>query len=84
MKLRFRVGRTEGRKDGRKNGDIEALADAMRALKKNLEYVFFVQKWIPTQAGTRLRRTDYTQVLAYYVKCTFKQNYSAMLGLSCL
>ena len=28
--------------------------------KKILEYVFFVQKWIPTQAGTRLRRTDYT------------------------
>ena len=38
MKLRFRVGRKEGRKEGskqaRKNGDIEALADAMRALKK--------------------------------------------------
>ena len=31
--------------------------------KKILEYVFYVQKWIPTQAGTRLRRTDYTQVL---------------------
>ena len=30
MKLRFRVGRTEGRKDG----DIEALADAMQTLKK--------------------------------------------------
>ena len=30
MKLRFRVGRT----DGRTNGDIEALAGAMRALKK--------------------------------------------------
>ena len=30
MKLRFGVGR----KEGKKNGDIEALADAMRALKK--------------------------------------------------
>ena len=30
MKLRFRVGS----KEARKNGDIEALADAMRALKK--------------------------------------------------
>ena len=34
MKLRFRVGSKEARKEGRKNGDIEALADAMRALKK--------------------------------------------------
>ena len=33
MKLRFRVGRKEGSKQARKNGDIEALADAMRALK---------------------------------------------------
>ena len=33
MKLRFRVGRTDGRTHGRTNGDIEALADAMRALK---------------------------------------------------
>ena len=31
MKLRFRVGS----KQARKNGDIEALADAMRALKNN-------------------------------------------------
>ena len=34
MKLRFRVGRKEASKQARKNGDIEALADAMRALKK--------------------------------------------------
>ena len=34
MKLRFRVGRKQARKEARKNGDIEALADAMRALKK--------------------------------------------------
>ena len=34
MKLRFRVGSKEGSKQGRKNRDIEALADAMRALKK--------------------------------------------------
>ena len=34
MKLRFGVGSKEARKEGRKNGDIEALADAMRALKK--------------------------------------------------
>ena len=34
MNLRFRVGSKEARKQGRKNGDIEALADAMRALKK--------------------------------------------------
>ena len=34
MKLRFRVGSKEARKEGRKNGDIEALADAIRALKK--------------------------------------------------
>ena len=37
MKLRFRDARThartDGRTDGRTNGDIEALADAMRALK---------------------------------------------------
>ena len=41
MKLRFRVGRKEAskqaRKEGRKNGDIEALADAMQALKNRLE-----------------------------------------------
>ena len=36
MKLRFRVGRKEGSKQARKNGDIEALADAMRALKKRI------------------------------------------------
>ena len=35
MKLRFRVGRKEGSKQARKNGDIEALADAMRALKNS-------------------------------------------------
>ena len=34
MKLRFRVGRKEASKQGRKNEDIDALADAMRALKK--------------------------------------------------
>ena len=34
MKLRFRVGSKEASKEARKNGDIEALADAMRALKK--------------------------------------------------
>ena len=34
MKLRFRDARTHGRTHGRTNGDIEALADAMRALKK--------------------------------------------------
>ena len=33
MKLRFRVGSKQGSKEARKNGDIEALADAMRALK---------------------------------------------------
>ena len=33
MKLRFRDGRTHERTDGRTDGDIEALADAMRALK---------------------------------------------------
>ena len=33
MKLRFRDGRTDARTDGRTNGDIEALTDAMRALK---------------------------------------------------
>ena len=35
MKLRFRVGRKQARKEARKNGDIKALADAMRALKKD-------------------------------------------------
>ena len=35
MKLRFRDGRTDGRTDGQTNGDIEALADAMRALKND-------------------------------------------------
>ena len=35
MILRFGVGSKEARKQGRKNGDIEALADAMRALKNN-------------------------------------------------
>ena len=34
MKLRFRVGS----KQARKNGDIEALADAMRALKNDIIY----------------------------------------------
>ena len=47
MKLRFRVGRKEGSKQAskqaRKNGDIEVLADAMRALKKgaNLKFPVF-------------------------------------------
>jgi hypothetical protein len=36
MKLRFRVGRTHART----NGDIEALADAMRALKNHLPHNF--------------------------------------------
>ena len=42
MKLRFRVGRKQARKEARKNGDIEALADAMRALKNidRTKYVF--------------------------------------------
>ena len=30
-----------GRKQARKNGDIEALADAMRALKKGISNTFF-------------------------------------------
>ena len=34
MKLRFR----DARADGRTNGDIEALADAMRALKNFLPF----------------------------------------------
>ena len=34
MKLRFGVGSKQASKQARKNGDIEALADAMRALKK--------------------------------------------------
>ena len=50
MKLRFRVGRKEASKEGRKNGDIEALADAMRALKnwvisiipQRISKIFFV------------------------------------------
>jgi hypothetical protein len=39
MKLRFGVGS----KQGRKNGDIEALADAMRALKNRfrIKLIFF-------------------------------------------
>ena len=36
MKLRFRDGRTHERTDGRTDGDIEALADAMRALKNSV------------------------------------------------
>ena len=35
MKLRFRDGRTHGRT----NKDIEALADAMRALKNIIDYL---------------------------------------------
>ena len=35
MKLRFRIkNQTDGRTNERTNGDIEALADARRALKK--------------------------------------------------
>ena len=45
MKLRFRVGRKEASKQGRKNGDIEALADAMRALK-NCNLHMKVANWL--------------------------------------
>ena len=38
MKLRFRDGRTNARTNGRTDEDIEALADAMRALK-NESYI---------------------------------------------
>ena len=41
MKLRFRVGRKQASKEGRKNGDIEALADAMRALKNRMRRLTF-------------------------------------------
>ena len=44
MKLRFRVGNKEGSKQGRKNRDIEALADAMRALKKATAKTLFDKK----------------------------------------
>ena len=42
MKLRFRDGRTHERTDGRTDGDIEALADAMRSLK-NKDTNFFLK-----------------------------------------
>ena len=43
MKLRFRVGRKQASKEGRKNGDIEALADAMQALKNVFTHWITIQ-----------------------------------------
>ena len=52
-----KITRTDGRTDGRTNGDIEALADAMRALKNPHESRFLEAPFV-RQADDELKKPN--------------------------